>query len=103
MLCRLQKELLTVQAARGAISSSAHTYRLRIFKERVLRSSLAEADGVRCSGRRRSKLDQDYGGFRHTMQGPATSFSVHSLQNPSRVEARPGRASGIGCRYWLRG
>ena len=36
MLCRLQKELLTVQAARGAISSSAHTYRLRIFKERVL-------------------------------------------------------------------
>jgi hypothetical protein len=56
----LQKELLTVQAARGAISSSAHTYRLRIFKERVLRtsllqSSLAEADGVRCSGRSRSK------------------------------------------------
>ena len=36
MLCRLQKELLTVQAAPGAISSSAHTYRLRIFKERVL-------------------------------------------------------------------
>jgi hypothetical protein len=48
------------QLGAGAFKSSAHTYRLRIFKERVLRTSLlqtslAEADGVRCSGRRRSK------------------------------------------------
>ena len=82
-------------AQSAALQSSAHTYRLRIFKERVLRPSLAEADGVRCSGRRRSKLDCNYDLPNRVVQDPFTSISAIPLQErPLEAGAKTN---------WLRG
>ena len=84
-------------AQSAALQSSAHTYRLRIFKERVLRPSLAEADGVRCSGRRRSKLDRNYDLPKRVTQDLFTSISSIPLQKrPLESGRRDELVAGIG-------